>query len=332
MISVWSLPLLAAGGVWQAIATYQENKQPPPGKLVRVGGRQMHVYYLSGKAASAEALPTVVIEHSLGGVEGYLLIEQISEFANVCLCDRAGYGYSEMVAYPATSSDRADALDTALTAADIQPPYILVGNSLGSYHSRLYAHRFPQKVAGLVLTDGLHEQNLLRMPWQLRLLQLLFFSGFCMSTFGATFGIVRLFGKIGLFELIKPELRKFSEEQRSPVLRSFYRPQHWLTMAREISNLDRCGKQLQQANASLGNLPVINIKAQAFFKPTPLARWLPLKAADRLRGIMHSELMELSERCKQVSANNSSHFVWVDQPQVIVEAIQHILFDFKQPN
>lgn len=43
-------------------------------------------------------------------------------------------------------------------------PYLLVGDSLGSYHMRLYAHRYPEKVAGLVLTDGLHEAEMLRIP------------------------------------------------------------------------------------------------------------------------------------------------------------------------
>ena len=100
-------------------------------------------------------------------------------------------------------------LDALLTQAGIEPPYILLGNSLGSYNVRLYAHLFPEKVVGMVLTDGLHEGGMLKMPIRLRALQLFFLSGFVMSTFGSTIGIVRLLKILGGFELIKPGLKRF---------------------------------------------------------------------------------------------------------------------------
>lgn len=39
---------------------------------------------------------------------------------------------------------------------------------------RLYAHQFPEKVVGLVLTDGLHQSGMLQMSVALRGLQLFF--------------------------------------------------------------------------------------------------------------------------------------------------------------
>lgn len=74
---------------------------------------------------------------------------------------------------------------------------------------RLYAHRFPEKVVGMVLVDGLNEEAMLKMSLTLKVLKLFFMSGFAMSTLGAALGIVRLLGTVGLFELIEKELRKF---------------------------------------------------------------------------------------------------------------------------
>ncbi len=324
LLTPWQLPVLAVTAAYQAIATLLENRQPPPGQLIDVGGHRLHLWNLPARNPTDGAKPTVVIEHSLGGVEGYLLIQEIAQIAPVCLCDRAGYGWSDVSGRRATSGERVRSLDLALTKANIKPPYILVGNSLGSYHIRLYAHRFPEKVAGMVLTDGLHEKALLKMPVQLRLIQTVFFAGFVMSILGSALGIVRLARNVGLFELIKPPLKKFPARHLNPVLRSFCRPKHWLTMAREIAQLDTSGRELIAAN-DFGSLPIVSIKAQNFFNPTWLTKPLPLGQIERLRSQMHHDLMQLSTGCTQLLAEQSSHFVWIDQPEVIVQAVQIVL-------
>jgi hypothetical protein len=145
-----------------------------------------------------------------------------------------------------------------------------------------------------------------------------------MSILGSAVGIVRLAAQVGLFNWLKPELRSFSAADLRPVIRSFSRPKHWLTMAREIFQLDSSGQQLKAAN-KFGNLPIVNIKARDFFKPTWLTRWLPLGQVEALRDEMHHQLMALSTRCTQLPASKSSHFVWIDQPEVIVQAVQLLL-------
>jgi pimeloyl-ACP methyl ester carboxylesterase len=157
------LGLLLITKVYQAIATYREERQPPPGKLVDVGGYRLH-YYLSG-----EAPLTIVIDHSLGGLEGYFLVEELKKLARVWVYERAGYGWSDSSPYPRHSEQIVQELDTLLSKAGVNPPYLLVGDSFGSYSMRLYAHLFPEKVAGMVLTDGLHETEMLQMPLGLRL-------------------------------------------------------------------------------------------------------------------------------------------------------------------
>ena len=318
------LPVLMVTTVWQAIACQKENQRNPPGKLVDVGDRNLHLLHLKAKARTNPTQPTVIIDHSLGGVEGYLLIEEIAQFSDVCLCDRAGYGWSDIAATTPTSTQSISDLDAALTRVGIKPPYILVGDSLGSYNMRLYAHRFPDKVAGMVLTDGLHEAGMLDMSADLRLLKAIFLSGFIISIVGSTLGIIRVCATFGLFKVIKPQLKKFPKTQLSPVMRSFCRPKHWLTMAREIACLDRSGQQLRAAN-EFGNLPIINIKARCFLDLGWLNNIPPLRTAERLRDKMHRQLMKLSTQCQQIQAEKSGHFVWIDQPELIVEAVRSLI-------
>jgi len=49
----------------------------------------------------------------------------------------------------ATTAD----LEAALEAGPVEPPYVLVGHSVGGYESLLFADRRPSQVAGIVLLD-----------------------------------------------------------------------------------------------------------------------------------------------------------------------------------
>ena len=314
--SVSSL-LLIVTTLYQAIACWREDQTPPPGQRIDIGGYKLHWY----TAGHSETQPTIVLDHSLGGIEGYFLLPELAKLGRVCCYDRAGYGWSDRSPYPRTSQQIVTELDQLLTAANIAPPHLLIGNSFGSYNLRLYAHQFPEKVAGLVLTDGLHENGMLRMPLLLQGLKLFFVSGFVMCVLGSALGIIRLLKTCKVFELLKPELRQYPSHILNPVTRSFCRPKHWITMAQEMWNLETSGRQLQAID-SLGSLPIVSIKANSFFKLSLWTRLIPLGSANRLRDEMHQEILKLSTNCVQLQAETSGHFVWLDQPEVMLQAVK----------
>ena len=311
--------LLLGTTLFHLVMSWRENKSiPPPGKSIAINNRQVHLW------VKGSGTTTVILDSSLGGIEGYFLLESIASLTRICIYDRPGYGWSSPASKPRCSAEIVRELDLLLTKAKIEPPYILVGDSFGSYNMRLYAHKFPHKVKGIVLTDGLHEAAMLNMPVAVKAVKYLFISGFIMSIFGSLLGIIRLLGTIGIFELIKPELRKFDVKQRQRVKKSFYHYNHWITMARELINLDRSGHQLKIAN-NLGSLPIISIKSKSFFKPSIITTFIPLKAIDKLRDKIHYSLSMLSTNYKEIPANNSSHFVWIDEPEIIVSVVRQLM-------
>jgi pimeloyl-ACP methyl ester carboxylesterase len=80
--------------------------------------------------------------------------------------DRAGVGRSGPHSGARPSSVVADELHSALAAAGLRPPYVLVAHSIGGFHARVFAHRFPSDVAGLVLVDASLEQKFANLqPW-----------------------------------------------------------------------------------------------------------------------------------------------------------------------
>ena len=100
-------------------------------------------------------------------------------------------------------------------------------------------------------------------------------------------------------------------------------------MSREMAYLEKSGQQLKRAN-DLGDLPIISIKSASFLTPTWLTSLLPLKTANHLRDRIHEHLLQLSSNTRQVHATQSSHFVWVDEPEIIVRAVQELLGDSRE--
>jgi pimeloyl-ACP methyl ester carboxylesterase len=316
---ITELGILTLTAFHHRIACYQENKQIlPPGSII---GQQKIHWYEQGSSDT-----TIVIDSSLGGVEGYLLIHKLANCGRVIMFDRPGYGWSPSSWQPRTSQQINTELQALLQTANIQPPYILIGDSFGSYNMRLFAHSYPEQVAGLIMTDGLHEEQMLSLPFRLQLLKLFFAISFLFVSIGALLGVVRIVGMLGVFEIIKPELKLCNLDRLRQVKRSFYRSTHWLTMAREMIGLDTSGRQLQVAN-DLGSLPVVNIKAATFLRipgPASLWGWL-MNPADRARDQIHIALSKVSIDSQQLPAPHSSHFVWVDQPEIMVAAVELVI-------
>jgi pimeloyl-ACP methyl ester carboxylesterase len=317
----FQIPILIATTLYHAIASLLENRQPLPGQHIDIGGYCLHLCTAGDDRPNQ---PTIVLDHSLGGVEGHLLLEELAKISQICIYDRAGYGWSDHSPKPRTSQVIAQELDTLLTNAGIAPPYLLVGDSFGSYNMRLYAHLFPEKVAGLILTDGLHESGMLQMSLPLQLLKAVFVAGFWMAVLGSSLGIIRLARLLGLFELFKPELRPFAKLGVDRAKYSFCRAKHWWTMSQELINLNESGRQVSAAK-NLGDLPIVSIKASSFFKPAIWTLLIPLKQANELRDRMHGQLTQLSTRTQTVNAPNSGHFVWVDEPHILLDAVRTVL-------
>jgi hypothetical protein len=191
---------------------------------------------------------------------------------------------------------------------------------------RLFAHSYPEQAIGLVMTDGLHEAQMLSLPLRLKIFKIFLAISFLFVSIGAALGIVRILGLLGVFEIIKPELKCCDPNRLKQVKRSFYSASHWLTMSREIASLDNSARQLKVAN-DLGDLPVINIKAATFLRiPLPKIFWgWLMNPADRVRDQIHLDLAKVSTNSQQLLAQQSSHFVWIDRPDVMVAAVEKMI-------
>jgi pimeloyl-ACP methyl ester carboxylesterase len=79
--------------------------------------------------------------------------DSVALFAHVLLYDRADIGKSGTSGNKRTIPNMVLELKSILNHEKIQPPYVLVGHSLGGYITRYFTSRFPEDIKGLLLLD-----------------------------------------------------------------------------------------------------------------------------------------------------------------------------------
>jgi pimeloyl-ACP methyl ester carboxylesterase len=70
--------------------------------------------------------------------------------------NRAGYVGSDAAVGPRDSATIVAELRAELKRRNIDPPYVLVGHSLGGLYMQYFARNYPKEVAGLLLVDSTH--------------------------------------------------------------------------------------------------------------------------------------------------------------------------------
>ena len=116
---------------------------------VDAGGHKLRAW-MTGRGS-----PTVVFESGADGpLDAWVRVQpEVSKFTSTFSYDRAGFGLSPRGPTPRDGRQVATELHAALHNANVTPPYILVGHSLGGPFIRVFAGMYSNEVAGMVLVD-----------------------------------------------------------------------------------------------------------------------------------------------------------------------------------
>jgi len=128
--------------------------QSYPVKEVMVAGKKM-AYRSFGLENHKPGEPVLIFESGLGtpGDNYQGLFGTLSKTTAGIAYDRNGIGGSEADPTIKTDADVVKRLHALLDTLHIQPPYLLIGHSIGGPLVRLYTAFYPDQVAGLVLID-----------------------------------------------------------------------------------------------------------------------------------------------------------------------------------
>ena len=301
------------------------RKFPPPGRIVRTPRGNMHVRQMGSGA------PPVVLEAGIAAtsLNWSILQPQLAPLAATYSYDRAGFGWSQSRNRECTLRRMSDDLHALVAALNLPRPYVLVGHSYAAYILRVYAQRFPDELAGIILVDPLTPEEWIKprrfQRWQLR-------RGVWFSRAGAALGAIgvnrfclwllqrgnsavpsRVLSVFGAKasetgHRILGELAKLPPETVRLVRERWSHAEFFLTMARYIRTLPAAAAEAAQSHIP-ARIPVTVISG---------AHQPPVRLAE------HRAIAAHSWRGKHLIAEKGAHWIHLDQPELIVEAFSEM--------
>lgn len=307
---VLALVTLIAGAIAKANLAKQ---YPAPGQLVDVGGYKMHIN------CTGQGSPTVILEAGMGdySLTWAIVQPEVARSTRVCSYDRAGYGWSEPSPHPRTANVEAEELHTLLVNANIQGPYVLVGHSLGGMLVRVYAHNYPDEVVGMVLVDSFHEERPVRLPELAKANQ---------EAVGQ-FRMFALLSSTGMMALVpqtisNPGLPDEAYAQLQAITATTGIFERFLA---EMNAVEESSAEVRALRITrLGDMPLIVLSAGYGDAIPSLSDAENQKIWKELQ-VEQSELAALSSHSKQIIAEQSGHFIQLDQPNLVIDAIREIV-------
>jgi pimeloyl-ACP methyl ester carboxylesterase len=337
-IALVSLTTLVGAGSWA-----QQSASPPArvdqalaayGSLadsVRLpDGRTIH-FVCMGKGS-----PTVILTAGLGdwGVTWSAVQPAMARTTRVCAWDRPGFGLSDAGPQATSSATMTADLAAALSQGHIAGPYVLVGHSLGSYESLLFADGHPGSVAGMVLVDP-------SVPGQAALMKRV-----APAIAEANDAYVK-----GLVTLIRgceaqardpsPPAAGSTSSQCDLPFPPTYPPAilkalkaHALQPAQAgavtsfYQNVATSGDQVVDPARNYGNMPLVVLtatEAQAAPPGTSAEAVAQTSAFMDAFGLEHDKLAALSTRGINARVPGSSHYIHQIKPQVVIDAVNEVV-------
>jgi pimeloyl-ACP methyl ester carboxylesterase len=195
-----------------------------------------------------------------------------------------------------TSQDIAQNLHILLSRIPLPGPYILVGHSIGGYHVRVFAHLYPHEVAGMILVDTT--------------------------------------------TLLDSSTKAFAEAyptytpNENPALTSdratMAAPTPTVNVIAGDFDVVASSEQVRQAG-SLGDLPLVVISQHAdsshFMSPGFSSEDAERFAATWQK--LQADLATLSSKGVFMTAKHSGHYIPVEEPQIIIDAITRMVEEIR---
>jgi pimeloyl-ACP methyl ester carboxylesterase len=264
--------------------TRAPTSTPTASGNIDVGGYKL-VYRCYGQGT-----PTVIIEagggdRPIASLTWSAVTQEVQNTTRICLYNR--------VAGVRTSQDIAEDLHFLLSQIPVPGPYILVGHSIGGYHVRVYAHLYPEDVAGVILVDTTAPDSVMAFATA--------------------------------YPTYSPDESPGVTNYRVSDVNAFPTP--------DIDGLDfnASDEQVRQAG-SLGDIPLIVISASIDPDQWTIPGFSS-EDTDRITATMlklQSDLATLSSQGVFMVANTSKHFISLHEPQIIIDAITQMVREIQE--
>lgn len=299
-----------------------------PHQLVDIGGRKINLY-CTGQGAT-----TIIFDGPAGdgGWTWFKVQPEVAKHSRACIYDRAGFGFSDPAQRPNTSENAVEDLHKALVIANIKPPFLLVGNSLGGSNVQVFTYRYPQEVKGLVLVEPQSEDETTRTNKASQgFINKIYamvkdHDQYCLNA--ATKGI-KPDSDVAASCIGDPS-QYFGPLLGKQVKAKMLTRSYWKTRVDETNAYETSDNQLRALRKSFGSIPLIVLtRGVSPYADPSKPQSAVNKAVENENEKIHKEIAALSTKGKQRVVAEASHGIQGDQPGAVTEAIVEVLGQIK---
>jgi len=227
------------------------------------------------------------------------VIESISGKNQICFYDRANIGQSEKHSGNYDINTIVEQQNTLLQKVGIKAPYIMVGHSYGSYPIKLFNHRYPEKVLGILLVDP--------------------------SLYG------QFKSHINKWDSDKDTY----DEETTKWMERELEPWHGTPNNVESINMRTSSTYIEQSKG-FGDKPYVLLwRKNAIWTPPENkpdiwhpAVWERIKKSYK---VDLNTMQNLSTNMKTTFANTSEHFIHKHEPEIVIDEINYLLDEVAKP-
>jgi pimeloyl-ACP methyl ester carboxylesterase len=233
----------------------------------------------------------------------------VAAVTRVCAYDRPGTttvlegallpSRSDPVAMPRTAAESVHDLHAVLEAANVPGPYVLVGHSYGGMLMRLYASTYPDEVVGMVLVDAFSEGLEAQMTAE------------------------QWAAYAEIFQPVPEALAGYPDL--------------------EFTDLDVSVSQVRDATDALPLPPypqspgvpfplVVLSRGQSMAMPADLPGGLTGAGLERAWTVEQERLATLLPGARHVIAMESEHYIQLQQPELVIDAVRQVVEAVRDPN
>ncbi|MBV9548174.1 MAG: alpha/beta fold hydrolase [Alphaproteobacteria bacterium] len=326
MAMLWSAALAGPSG--ETVAYLH------PQRLIAVQGTRHLNLYCIGQGS-----PTVLFDSAAGDSMAVwrLVQSRIAKTTRACAYDRAGFGFSDA---PLVASDAKAAvadLHRLIVAASLRTPIIYVGHSIAGLYGVLLQATYPRDVAAEVLLDpSFADQN------------------FVMSASLAPSQRAKWFDSM---TEERAQIKQCAGMQRPPpktcpdsdsrtrpgetalavlAKQRASRPSYLLALASEVESfapvngqksLDE--KEVEAARSDFGAKPLAILTHSKGYRE-PYFTLSEYDALERAWNEGHNRLAALSTRGSNTIVPGSSHYIQMDRPKAVIDAVLRVVADLRR--
>ncbi|MBB4689047.1 alpha/beta fold hydrolase [Amycolatopsis jiangsuensis] len=255
--------------------------------------------------------PLVVFEAGMSApaAEWVHTQREVSARARTLSYDRAGYGGSDPDPAARSLERIVEDLAALLDAVGETAPVVLAGHSWGGPIIRLFAERYPERVAGLVFVDSTLAE--LMSPRQVRILAVVFRVMAVLARIGAT-------GPIERFTFPRGFAPEIGEPDRAIMLRDHASVRAMRAGIRESTQIMSAIPVMRRLqDAGTPDVPTVCLQGGRVDRGMAKMRPLFNRTAD--------ELMSAAKQGRMVVVEDAGHLIPQESPAIVRETIFEVL-------